>query len=111
MYMGGMYIYYTKAHTSKYILYRYIDIDVYYFFKSSGRWVKIKLNPPPFHVSDTCRVSIQPDAPFATAVRAAATGHVSMSTRPDPERSGAAEIATRRRPRLWMVWGLRELTH
>ena len=34
-----------------------------------------------------------------------------MATPPDPERSGAVEIATRRRPRLWVVWGLRELTH
>ena len=34
-----------------------------------------------------------------------------MSTRPDPERSGAVEIATRRRPRLRLVWNLRELTH
>ena len=34
-----------------------------------------------------------------------------MSTRPDPERSGAVEIATRRRPRLRVVWDLRELTH
>ena len=31
-------------------------------------------------------------APVATAARAAATGRVSMSTRPDPERSGAVEI-------------------
>ena len=34
-----------------------------------------------------------------------------MSTRPDPERSGAAEIATRRCPRLRVVWDLCELTH
>ena len=51
-------------------------------------------------------------APVATAARAASTGLVSMSTRPDPERSGAVEIATRRRPRLRVVvWGLRELAH
>ena len=31
-------------------------------------------------------------APVATAARAAATGLVSMSTRPDPEGSGTAEI-------------------
>ena len=35
---------------------------------------------------------------------------MSMSTRPDPERSGTVEIATRRRPRLRIVWDLRELT-
>ena len=64
---------------------------------------------PHFHVSDTCRVSIQPDAPVATAARAAGTGRVGMSTRPDPDRSGAVEIATRRRRRLRVVWGLREL--
>ena len=34
-----------------------------------------------------------------------------MSTRPNPERSGAVEIATRRRPRLRVLWDLRELTH
>ena len=50
-------------------------------------------------------------APVATAARAAATGLVSMSTRPDPERSGTVEIATRRCPRLRVVWDLRELTH
>ena len=51
-------------------------------------------------------------APVATAAaRAKATGHVSMSTRPDPERSGAVEIAARRRPRLRVVLNLRELTH
>ena len=52
---------------------------------------KIKLKLPHFHVSDTC-VSILPHAPIATAARAAATGCISMSTRPDPERSGAVEI-------------------
>ena len=38
------------------------------------------------HVSDTCRVSIQPTLPLqqlATPARAAGTGLVSMSTRPD----------------------------
>ena len=50
-------------------------------------------------------------APVATAARAAATGFVSMSTRPDPEGSGTVEIATRRCPRLRIVWDLRELTH
>ena len=33
-----------------------------------------------------------------------ATGRVSVSTRPDPERSGTVEIAPRRRPRLGVVW-------
>ena len=50
-------------------------------------------------------------APVATAAGAAATGLVSISTRPDPEGSGTVEIATRRRPRLRAVWDLRELTH
>ena len=38
--------------------------------------------------------------PVATTARAAATGPVSMSTRPDPEGSDTVEIATRRCPRL-----------
>ena len=50
-------------------------------------------------------------APVATAARAAATGLVRVSTRPDPEGSGTVEIATRRCPRLRVVWDLRELTH
>ena len=50
-------------------------------------------------------------APVATAARAAATGLVSISTRPDPEGSGTTEIAIRRCPRLRAVWDLRELTH
>ena len=49
-------------------------------------------------------------APVATAARAAATGLVSMSTRPDPEGSGTVEMATRSRPCLRVVWDLRELT-
>ena len=40
-------------------------------------------------------MSISPDAPVATAARAAATWQASMSTRPDPERCGAVKIATR----------------
>ena len=54
---------------------------------------------------------ISSDASVATAARAAATERVSMSTRPDPDRSGAVEIATRRCRRLGGVWDLRELTH
>ena len=50
-------------------------------------------------------------ANVATAARAAATGPVSMSTRPDPKGSDTVEIATRRCPRLRVVWDLRELTH
>ena len=50
-------------------------------------------------------------APVATTARAAATGPVNMSTRPDPEGSDTVEIATRRCPRLRVVWDLRELTH
>ena len=67
---------------------------------SSAGWVKTKLKLPHFHVSDRCRVSILTHAPVATAARAAATGLVSMSTRPDPEGSGTVEIATRRCPRF-----------
>ena len=43
-------------------------------------------------------------APVATAARAADTGLVSMSARPDPEGLGTVEIATRSRPRLRVVW-------
>ena len=50
-------------------------------------------------------------APVAATARAAATGPVSMSTRPDPEGSDTVEIATRRCPRLRVVWDLCELTH
>ena len=49
--------------------------------------------------------------PVATIARAAATGPVSMSTRPDPEGSDTVEIATPRCPRLRVVWDLREVTH
>ena len=45
-------------------------------------------------------------APVATAARAAATEPVSMSTRPDSEGSDTVEIATRRCPRLRLVWDL-----
>ena len=48
-------------------------------------------------------------APVATTARAAATGLVSMSNRPDPEGSDTVEIATRRCPRLRVVWDLIEL--
>ena len=54
------------------------------FFLSSGGWVKIKLKLPHFHVSDTCSCFDLAHAPVATAARAAATGLVCMSTRPDP---------------------------
>ena len=37
------------------------------FFKSADGWVKTKFKLPHFHVSNTCPVSIQPDAPVATA--------------------------------------------
>ena len=49
-------------------------------------------------------------APVAPAARAAATGLVSMPTRRDLEGSATVEIATRRCPRLRVVWDLRELT-
>ena len=32
---------------------RYLRV-LFFFFKSSGGWVKIKLKLPQFHVSDTC---------------------------------------------------------
>ena len=68
------------------------------------RWMGKNIDcAPHFHVSDTCRVSRVStllDAPVATAARVAAIGRVSMSTRPDPERSGAVEMATRR----WLSW-------
>ena len=55
-------------------------------------------------------MQIKHDAPVATTAARdyRARGHV---TRPDPERSGAVEIATGRCPRLRLVWDLRELTH
>ena len=53
----------------------------------------MKLKLPHFHVSDTCFDLTH--APVATTARAAATGLVSMSTRPDPEGSDTVEIATR----------------
>ena len=46
-------------------------------------------------------------APVATTARAAATGPVSMSTRPDPEGSDTVEIATRRCPRLMLMYHCR----
>ena len=69
-----------------------------------GKNVKIKLELPHFHVSDTYLVSIYPDVPVAPVARAAATGRVSMSTRPDPNISGTVEMATRRRPCIRVVW-------
>ena len=50
-------------------------------------------------------------APVATAARAAATGLVNMSTRPDPLGSGTVEIATRRCPHVRVVRNLHDLTH
>ena len=52
-----------------------------------------------------------PAASVAAGARAASTGRVSMSTRPDPERFGAVEIASRICFHLAVVWDLRELTH
>ena len=71
------------------------------------------LKLPHFHVPGIRYMSCfdLTHAPVASAARAAATGLVSMSTRPDPEGSGTVEIATRSRPRLRVVWYLRELTH
>ena len=50
------------------------------------------------YVSDTCV------SPLQQQLAVAANGRVSMSTRPDPERSGAAavEIATRRA--VYIIW-------
>ena len=82
-----------------------------FFFQSCSGCVIIKVKLPLFHVSITCRRSIEPDAPVATAAHAKATGRVGVSTRPDPEKTGVVEIATRRCPHLRVVWNLRELTH
>ena len=57
---------------------------LFFLFSSSGGWVKIKLKLPHFHVCIryiSCFDSTH--APVATAARAAGTGLVSMSTRPD----------------------------
>ena len=57
---------------------------LFFLFSSSGGWVKIKLKLPHFHVCIrymSCFDSTH--APAATAPRAAGTGLVSMSTRPD----------------------------
>ena len=72
---------------------------------------KIKLQAPTLQRIRYMSCFDLPHAPVATAARAAATGRVSMSTRPDPEGSGTVEIATRRCPRLRVVWELCELTH
>ena len=57
---------------------------LFFLFSFSGGWVKIKLQLPHFHVCIrymSCFNSTH--APVATAARAAGTGLVSMSTRPD----------------------------
>ena len=56
-----------------------VGLPPFFFFFSSGGWLKIKLKLPHFHVSVTCRAPIYPNAPVATAPRAAAPGRVSMS--------------------------------
>ena len=66
--------------------------SIFFFFISSGGWVKNQIHVFRFN-----------PAPVATAARAAATGLVSMSTRPNPEGSGTLGIATRRCPRLRVV--------
>ena len=63
---------------------------------ADGKLVKIKHKLPRFDVPDTCPCFDLTHAPVATAARAAATGPVSMSTRPDPEGSDTVEMATRR---------------
>ena len=55
----------------------------FFFLSSSGGWVKIKLELPHFHVCIKCMCFDLTHAPVATTARAAATGLVSMSTRPD----------------------------
>ena len=68
------------------LLWYHLFIRTLLFFLSTGGWVKIKLKLPHFHVSDTYMSCFDlTHAPVATAARAAATGLVSMSTRPDPE--------------------------
>ena len=42
----------------RFFIFYFYFFFVYLFFKSYGGWVKIKLELPHFHVSDTCRVSI-----------------------------------------------------
>ena len=76
----------------------------FFFFFQLRRMGKTHLR-----VSDICRLSVT-NAPVATAARAVTTGRMSMSPRPDPERSSTEEITTRRCPRLRVVWNLRELT-
>ena len=71
--------------------------------KSSCGWVKVKLKAPTLS-----RIRYVPcfdltHAPVAAAARAAATGPVSMSTRPNPEGSGTVEIATQRCEGLGVV--------
>ena len=61
----------------------YTYIFFLFRFKSSGGWVKIKLNLPHFHVPDTIHVfHFNPTLP-ATTPRTVAIGSVSMSTRPN----------------------------
>ena len=68
---------------------------------SSGGWVKIKVkrsHTSTYQIHKSC-VDLTRRSRCNPLPRAAATGRVSMSTRPDPESSGAVEIAARRRPR------------
>ena len=78
---------------------RYQCAFLFFLFSSSGGWVKIKLELPHFHVCIRYMCFDLTHAPVATTARAAATGLVSMSTRPDLEGSGTVvEIATRSQP-------------
>ena len=57
---------------------------LFFLFSAPGGWVKIKLELPHFHVCIRyMSVFDSTHTPVATAARAAGTGLVSMSTRPD----------------------------
>ena len=90
---------------------RVIEEGDFYFFLILRRMGKNKAYAPTLPRIRYMSCFDLTHTPVATAARAAATALVSMSTRPDPEGSGTVEIATRRCPRLRVVWDLRELTH
>ena len=87
------------------------DLFFFFFFVILRRMGKNKAQAPTLPRIRCMSCFDLTHAPVATAARAAATGPVSMSTRPDPEGLDTVEIATRRCPRLRVVWDLRELTH
>ena len=46
------------GHMERHAAGDFFSFFLFFFFKPSGGWVKIKLKLPHFHVSDTSRVSI-----------------------------------------------------